>query len=99
MKRLYQLLVPLASVAISLGMALPGFAQPAKLVAQDRDSQINVRAQPTTASRANSYGYSGDRIEVLNIVKGEDGYFWFQVEFNTSGAKGWVRGDFIQLLN
>lgn len=97
MKKLYQRLMPLAIAVLSIGVALPAFAQPGRLVSRDRGSQINVRSEPSTESRAKHYGYAGDRVEVSDSTEGDDGYIWFYVRFSSSGAEGWVRGDFIQL--
>jgi hypothetical protein len=84
-----------AAVAATLGAALPSFARPATLVAIDPGSQINVRTAPTTTARTPHYGYAGDRVEVLRHTVGSDQYGWNYVEF-ASGAKGWVRGDFVR---
>lgn len=90
-------MVPLAIVVLSIGVALPAFAQSARLVSRDRGAQINVRSQPTTESTAKHYGYAGDSVEVLDSTEGDDGYIWFYVRFNGSGSEGWVRGDFVRL--
>ena len=99
MKRLYQLFPALTTGTISLAMALPVFAQPGILEATDPRAQINIRSQPTMEANAHHYGLSGDRVDVLEIEKGKDGYFWFYVQFRTSDAEGWVRGDLIHLLD
>jgi hypothetical protein len=98
-KRLHQLLFSLTTATISLGLALPVFAQPGILEATDPRAQINIRSQPTTEASAHHYGLSGDRVDVLEIEKGKDGYFWFYVQFRTSDSEGWVRGDLIHLVD
>ena len=90
-------LVVLSAVAASLTtltVALPSFARPATLMAQE-GSQINVRSAPTIASSPAHYGLVGDRVEVTRSTRGSDRAMWNYVQFS-SGAKGWVRGDFVR---
>lgn len=87
----------LSAVAASLTtltVALPSFARPATLMAQE-GSQINVRSAPTIASFRAHYGLVGDRVEVTRSTRGSDRAMWNYVQFS-SGAKGWVRGDFVR---
>lgn len=98
MKRLYQIFATLTIATVSLSIAFPAFAQPGKLKANDRNTQINVRSQPTVNSTSHSYGIPGDWVEVIDSTKGDDGYFWFYVRFESSQVEGWIRGDFINLL-
>ena len=44
------------------------------------------------------YGLVGDRVETRYAAQGSDGYTWYYVEF-ASGARGWVRGDFVDVVN
>ncbi|MGJ3246377.1 MAG: SH3 domain-containing protein [Elainellaceae cyanobacterium] len=67
----------------------------ALLAANEPGSQINVRSQPTTQSNAPHYGVPGDRVQVLREADGADGYTWYYVRFDGSGAEGWIREDFI----
>ncbi len=85
----------IAATVASFSMALPLFARPATLIAQEPNSRINVRSAPTTASSSPHYGIAGDRVEVMSCVIGSDQYSWNYVKFS-SGAKGWVRGDFVR---
>ena len=98
MKPHRSILAMLAAVAISVGVTLPVFAKPAVLTGQQPGSRINVRSQPTTASASRHYGLVGDRVETLDQTQGEDGYNWYYVRFR-SGAEGWVRQDFVRVLN
>lgn len=98
MKRFSQCLAALSVGILSLGAALPVLAQPGVLEARESQSRINVRSQPTTSSNIKHYGISGDRVEVLEVTKGSDDYFWFYVRFGQSQAEGWVRSDFVDLL-
>lgn len=88
-----------AAIAATLTLitAIPALARPAVLTATDRGARINVRAQPSVNARSPHYGVAGDRVEVLREVAGSDGFTWYYVEFYGSGARGWVRGDFVRL--
>lgn len=70
--------------------------QAATLTANDLNSRINLRSQPTTASDREGYGLAGDTVKLLKAAEGEDDFTWYYVEFDDSGAEGWIRGDFIQ---
>jgi serine/threonine protein kinase, bacterial len=93
MKPLVILLSAVTASVAALSVALPSFARPATLVAQ-AGSQINVRSAPTIASARAHYGLAGDRVEVMRSTRGSDRAMWNYVQFS-SGAKGWVRGDFV----
>ncbi len=90
------LLAMFATSALSMGMALPSFARPALLDAEDISSRINVRSAPTLAAKTPHYGVVGDRVEVLRTVFQPDDYAWHYVRFRSSGAEGWVRVDFVR---
>ncbi len=91
----------LAFSALSLGMALPSFARPATLYAADANSRINVRSAPTLTAQTPHYGVVGDRVEILRTVLQNDAqgdtYAWQYIRFRSSGAEGWVRGDFVNM--
>ncbi|MGJ3250215.1 MAG: SH3 domain-containing protein [Elainellaceae cyanobacterium] len=67
----------------------------ALLAANEPGSRINVRSEPTTQSNAPHYGIPGDRVQVIREAEGAEGYTWYYVKFDSSGAEGWVREDFI----
>ncbi len=69
--------------------------QAATLTAQQKDSQINLRSQPSTSSESKGYGLVGDPVKLMKAAAGKDGITWYYVKFDTSGAEGWIRGDFI----
>lgn len=92
------LLALVAATATSLSLAIPAFARPAVLSGSDLGSHINVRSAPTTTASSPHYGLVGDRVEVLNQTEGSDGYPWYYIQFS-SGAKGWVRGDFVSVAS
>lgn len=66
----------------------------AQLIAAQPEAQINLRSQPTTSSSSKGYGLVGDPVQLLRSADRSDGT-WYFVEFEESGAEGWIRGDFI----
>lgn len=69
----------------------------AQLYANDRGSRINIREGASTATEALHYGLDGDAVTVLDSTfNGRDCALWFFVEFDASGARGWVHGNFIE---
>jgi hypothetical protein len=73
-----------------------GFPISAQLIGQTSGSRVNIRSAPSTRSDSPHYGLVGDRITALQQTKGDDGNIWYFVQFS-SGATGWVRGDFVEL--
>ncbi|MGF1569449.1 MAG: SH3 domain-containing protein [Nodosilinea sp.] len=69
--------------------------QKAQLIAAQPEAQINLRSQPTTESQSKGYGLVGDPVQLQRSTQGADGQPWYYVKFETSGAEGWIRGDFI----
>lgn len=69
--------------------------EPGQLISNDPNSKINVRAKPTTQSKAKHYGLKGDHITLLQKAEGEGNYIWYYVRFDQSKAEGWIREDFI----
>lgn len=61
------------------------------------NSRINVRTGPGTQYYARHYGLPGDRVIILNHAYSNDGYRWWYLKFNESGAKGWIREDFVAI--
>ena len=94
MKPSFVLLSAVTAIAAALSVALPSFARPATLMAEE-GSRINVRSAATIASARAHYGLVGDRVEVTRSTRGSDRAMWNYVQFS-SGAKGWVRGDFVR---
>ena len=66
------------------------------LIANDPNSRINLRAQPSIASPKLGYGLPGDHVIVLACETGpdRDRTPWIKVQFLESEAIGWIRGDF-----
>ena len=74
---------------------VPGMG--ARLYVNDPGSQINIRAGSSAYSEALHYGLSGDAVTVLDSAfNGEDCALWFLVDFDASGARGWVHGNYIE---
>ncbi|MDX2213284.1 MAG: DUF2927 domain-containing protein [Oculatellaceae cyanobacterium bins.114] len=84
---------------LSVTLASSALAQEAILTARDPSSAINIRSAPSTQAAAPAYGLVGDRVAVLNQTQGNDGYQWYRVRFQDSQTEGWVRGDFVTLVN
>ena len=70
----------------------------AVLIASDPDSQINLRATPSSSGKYLGYGLIGDRVRVIEQTTA-DGYIWHKVRFPRSGAVGWIRGDFVRVAD
>lgn len=84
------------TVATTLACAVPAFARPGTLYAQDVNSRINVRSAPTTTAASPHYGVVGDRVEIIRQLY-SNGDLWNFIRFQRSGAEGWVRSDFVSL--
>lgn len=67
----------------------------AVLTAEDAQAEINLRSQPTVDADIVGYGLVGDRVTLLRSIEAADGYGWYFLSFDGSGAEGWIRGDFI----
>lgn len=67
----------------------------ATLTAQQAEAQINLRSQPNTGAKSKGYGLVGDGVKLLKVAEGSDQFTWYYVKFDSSGAEGWIRGDFI----
>lgn len=95
MKVKRSLLTIITAAAVSILATLPALAEGAYLYGQEAGSRVNIRSAPSTSAKALHYGLVGDYVEVINSQISQDGYTWYYVEFPASGARGWVRGDFI----
>lgn len=76
--------------------AAPVLAAPAYIVGGQPGSRINVRSAPSTSAASPHYGLVGDRVQIIDATYSEDGYHWYYVEF-ASGARGWIRGDLVNV--
>ncbi|MBW4658032.1 MAG: SH3 domain-containing protein [Drouetiella hepatica Uher 2000/2452] len=83
-----------ASPSASAESSTSGSARSAVLTASEPDALINVRTGASTSAEVQSTGYAGDRIQVVDKKRGEDGETWYSVRFE-SGTTGWVRSDFV----
>ena len=89
-------LASIAALLMTLATALPSLADTATIQSAS-GSQVNVRAEPSTTSQIRHRGQGGDRVNVLNQTNAPDGFVWYFVEFPTSGARGWIRGDLLRV--
>lgn len=72
----------------------PAASPPSRLIARDPGSSINVREAASLNARIRYIGYPGDPVRIASSAQGDDGYMWYQVQFET-GTVGWVRSDFV----
>lgn len=64
------------------------------LIAKDPKTQINLQSIPSAKGKLLGYEVVGDRVTVM-ATKTDEGYTWSDVKFSKSGAKDWVRKDFL----
>lgn len=76
----------------------------ATLTADTPNSRITLRSGPGTNYQSLGYGLAGDRVYVLTLSPPETDYEkdaqgsgWYRVGFPGSGAKGWIREDFLRV--
>ncbi len=78
----------------------------ATLTAETPGSQINLRSGPSANYQKQGYGLVGDRVHLLRSIPNGDantlavnqdrqGFDWYRVGFPKSGARGWIRADFL----
>ena len=67
----------------------------ATLTAKDVNAQVNLRESASATARLLGYGLVNDRVRISTQQPGGDGFNWYRVQFNRSGAEGWIRSDFI----
>jgi uncharacterized protein YgiM (DUF1202 family) len=86
----------ITALVITFATVLPALADTGTIQGVP-GSRVNVRQSPSTSARVQHYGLGGDRVNVLNQTNAPDGYRWYLVEFPSSGARGWIRGDLLQV--
>lgn len=95
----------LRRMALVLGAALAVMgAIPRPLLAQEApqaatltaspDSSVNLRSGPSTSFAVVHTGFAGDAVTILESHLGESST-WHRVQFEASGAVGWVRADLV----
>ncbi|SRR5579883_2119549 len=84
------------ALVISFATVLPGLAETG-IIQGSSSSRVNVRQSPSTTAPVQHYGLGGDRVTILNQTNAPDGYRWYFVEFPSSGARGWIRGDLLRV--
>lgn len=75
-------------------VAIPDPGDEAVLAATDPGARINIRDDASTSAQIRHTGYAGDPVQITDVMQGDDGYTWYNVEFD-SGVTGWVRGDYV----
>ncbi|NJN21443.1 MAG: SH3 domain-containing protein [Leptolyngbya sp. RL_3_1] len=79
------------------GETLPN-PQVTRLIAQDPDAQINIRADPDVNAAVIDTGGVGDGVEVLRITTAADDNDWYYIRSNDE-TSGWVRSDFVAAIS
>lgn len=74
----------------------PAVGQIGRLAADDPNARINLRDEPNANTPTNRYGLEGDRVVLQDTTSDSDGYTWHKVQFQQSGAIGWIRADFVE---
>ena len=60
---------------------------------------VALQAAPALDNATQHRAASGQKVDILKMAKGEDGFAWYHVQFlDNAAAKGWVRGDQVRLL-
>lgn len=60
---------------------------------------VALQATPALDNVTQHRAASGQKVDILKMAKGEDGFAWYHVQFlDNAAAKGWVRGDQVRLL-
>jgi Bacterial SH3 domain len=86
----------ITTLIMTLATVLPSLADTA-VIQTSLGGQVNVRDSPSTTSQIRHHGLGGDRVNVLNQTSAPDGFVWYYVQFPTSGARGWIRGDLLKV--
>jgi hypothetical protein len=76
------------------GKPLSNF-QVTHLVAQDPDTQINIRADPNVDAAVIDGGGVGEEVEVLRVATADDDHDWYYIQTDDESS-GWVRSDFVE---
>ncbi|MEP0811624.1 SH3 domain-containing protein [Coleofasciculus sp. FACHB-SPT9] len=76
----------------------------ATLTANEPNSRITLRSGAGSNYKSLGYGLAGDRVQVLTVSPPEvdyeqdgQGNGWYRIGFPRSGAKGWIREDFLRV--
>ena len=67
------------------------------LVASEPDAEINIRSGAGLEYSAEHYGLPNDVVNLLANQNDKEGAVWYQVEFPTSKAQGWLKSDFVKV--
>jgi hypothetical protein len=89
-------LIAAAATALALGWALPSWARPATVVGSYVGSQVSIRTLPTVNSATTAYTLVGNRVEVKDALRGNDGQIWYNLVWDRNGS-GWLRADYLAL--
>lgn len=95
MKLLSLIQAGVTTASVVLLSAVAAMARPAYVVNVQPGNIVNVRSQPTTHSEALTYATLGQKLEIMDGQRGQQGYIWYMVRINPDD-RGWIREDFLQ---
>jgi uncharacterized protein YgiM (DUF1202 family) len=59
---------------------------------------VDFYAEPSTERALSIRGVSGEKVEVLKQVKGDNGYAWYSIKIvDKPSAQGWIKGENLRL--
>jgi hypothetical protein len=67
------------------------------LVASEPDAEINIRSGAGLEYSAEHYGLPNDVVNLLANQNDKEGAVWYQIEFPSSKAQGWLKSDFVKV--
>lgn len=98
------LLAPIAAVLAQNSFGDETSQCQATLIGNEPNSRITLRSGPGSNYQSLGYGLVGDHVQILTRIapeidtrKDSQGNLWYRVGFPSSGAKGWIREDFLRL--
>jgi uncharacterized protein YgiM (DUF1202 family) len=67
----------------------------AHVCTNNSDGRLSLRTGPGKSNRKIMELSNNTNINVLSSINGQDGFMWFRVRHDGTGAKGWVRSDYV----
>ncbi len=67
----------------------------AHVCTNNSDGSLSMRTGPDKSNRKIMELSNSRNINVLSSIDGQDGFVWFRVKDQNTGANGWVRSDYV----
>ncbi|MBD2778104.1 SH3 domain-containing protein [Iningainema tapete] len=67
----------------------------AHVCTNNSNGRLSLRTGPSQSNRKIMELSNRTNIDVLGNIEGRDGFVWFKVRYNVTGANGWVRSDYV----